>query len=151
MRKILYVGFKGKNNSSYQLVEKICGDKLFLTNSFDGLKRDIENISFDYDVIYMFGLDRNLKDTVRIEKCAEMNNVVVNTQEDLSDFVKLFTKHNIKFSISEKPTHYLCNSAYYHMMNKIKCKAVFFHIPPLRKFSYDLMQKLLNVFAGQIN
>ncbi len=66
----LYVGFKGKGNSSNKIVSSIIGEKLFLTNSFDGLKRDIENISKSYESIYMFGLDKSLKGTVRIESAA---------------------------------------------------------------------------------
>jgi hypothetical protein len=37
--KILYVGFKGKNNSSFKLVDSMKGDHLFLTNSFEGVYR----------------------------------------------------------------------------------------------------------------
>ena len=40
--KILYVGFKGKNNSSFKLVDSMKGDHLFLTNSFEGVYRDID-------------------------------------------------------------------------------------------------------------
>lgn len=44
LMRVLYTGFKGKNNSSYQLVSNISGEKLFLTNSFEGLKKDIVNV-----------------------------------------------------------------------------------------------------------
>ena len=40
--RILYVGFKGKNNTSFQLVSALDGERLFLTNSFSGIERDIE-------------------------------------------------------------------------------------------------------------
>lgn len=53
--KILYTGFKGKNNSSFQLLNKFPVAKVYLTNSFDGLKRDIMGISEDYDFVVMFG------------------------------------------------------------------------------------------------
>ncbi len=69
--KILYTGFKGKNNSSYQLIQSIQGNKLLLTNSFEGLRRDIENIDLFYDLAIMFGLDKTLKNRVRIECVAE--------------------------------------------------------------------------------
>ena len=46
MMKILYTGFRGKNNASCQLVEMINpNDKVLLTNSFDGIKKDLNNIS----------------------------------------------------------------------------------------------------------
>lgn len=57
---ILYVAFKGKNNASYQLLSNLNGDKLLLTNSHDGLKRDIDMKSEQYDLIFMFGIDKTL-------------------------------------------------------------------------------------------
>ena len=80
--RVLYTGFRGKNNSSYQLLAKIFGQKLFLTNSFDGLKKDIMNITEQYDLVVMFGLDTRLKDAVRIEKVAEWENERIITQLD---------------------------------------------------------------------
>ncbi len=59
---ILYTGFKGKNNSSYQLLQLIDGNKLFLTNSFEGLRRYIEQVEKQYDCSIMLGLDRTLND-----------------------------------------------------------------------------------------
>ena len=61
--KILYTGFKGKNNASCQLIELIDpSDKILLTNSFEGIKRDLDNISLElYDLIIMFGINKKLK------------------------------------------------------------------------------------------
>ena len=43
MMKILYTGFKGKNNASCQIIELINpSDKILLTNSFEGIKRDLD-------------------------------------------------------------------------------------------------------------
>ena len=39
---ILLTAFKGEHNSSYQLIKDVKCDKLFLTNSFEGLEEDIE-------------------------------------------------------------------------------------------------------------
>ena len=55
LMRVLYTGFKGKNNSSYQLLSKISGERIFLTNSFDGLKKDIMNVTDQYDLVVMFG------------------------------------------------------------------------------------------------
>ena len=70
--KVLYTGFKGKNNSSYQLLFKHPGHKLFLTNSFKGLEKDIMNVTDQFDLVVMFGLDTSLKEFVRIESVAEV-------------------------------------------------------------------------------
>ena len=53
--KILYTGFKGKNNASCQLVEQINpSEKLLLTNSFGGIKRDLDSIPLEsYELIIM--------------------------------------------------------------------------------------------------
>ena len=72
MRK-LYTAFKGSHNTSFQLVNQINGDKLFLTNSFQGLEKDILSLRTDYDAIYMLGIDKNLKNSIRIETCANYN------------------------------------------------------------------------------
>ena len=82
--KTLYVGFKGIHNSSNKLVRNLQGEKYFLTNSFEGLKRDIENLVGEYEQVYMFGLDKALKDSVRIEKCAEKDGERIYTQMLLS-------------------------------------------------------------------
>ena len=49
--KTLYVGFKGIHNSSNKLVRNLQGEKYFLTNSFEGLKRDIENLVGEYEQV----------------------------------------------------------------------------------------------------
>ena len=48
IERILYVGFKGKNNSSFKLVDSMKGDHLFLTNSFEGVYRDIDILKKEY-------------------------------------------------------------------------------------------------------
>ena len=53
---ILYVGFKGKNNSSCKLVSSLKGEQLFLTNSFEGVRRDIDALTREYKKVIMFGL-----------------------------------------------------------------------------------------------
>lgn len=148
MRKVLYVGFKGKNNSSHKLVESLKGEKCFLTNSFNGLKKDIDNVNDKYDIVYMFGLDKTLKDVIKIEKYAELNNHIVRSTVDLSNIIQKFDEYDVKYIISRQPTYYLCNEAYYHMLFKMKSQAVFFHIPALKYLSEDLHQRLLNVFNG---
>ncbi len=42
----LFVGFKGKNNASSVLVEELPSEHLLLTNSFTGLKKDIDSTNY---------------------------------------------------------------------------------------------------------
>ena len=50
---ILFTGFKGKNNSSCILAEQLSQEHLLLTNSYAGLKRDIDCIDKEYDLVVM--------------------------------------------------------------------------------------------------
>lgn len=140
--KVLYTGFKGRNNSSYQLLSEISGEKLFLTNSFEGLKRDIMSISDTYDLVIMFGLDTNLKDTVRIECVAEYEGRIETTKADYAALCRCLEENDIQCIVSENPTQYLCNAAYYHMLHKTDGKAVFIHIPSIKNMSETMSKKL---------
>lgn len=143
MLRILYTGFKGKNNSSYQLLAKIPGQKLFLTNSFDGLKKDIMNVTEQYGLVVMFGLDTRLKDTVRIEKVAEWENERIITQVDCDAICKSMVTSGIPCVVSNIPTRYLCNAAYFHMLQKFSGKVVFVHVPSLKNMSGSMVCKIL--------
>lgn len=141
--RVLYTGFKGKNNSSYQLLDKISGQKLFLTNSFDGLKKDIMNVAEEYDLVVMFGLDTRLKDAVRIEKVAEWENEKIITQLDCDEIHTNMVACGISCVVSNIPTRYLCNAAYFYMLKKCSRKVVFIHIPPLKNMSESMVCKIL--------
>lgn len=71
--KILFTAFKGVHNTSFQLVDQTAANHILLTNSFQGLEKDISFISSDYSIVYMFGVDKKLIDKVRIETCAKYN------------------------------------------------------------------------------
>ena len=142
--RVLYIGFKGTYNSSNKLVNQFYGEKYFLTNSFNGLKKDIQDIDKEYDFVYMFGLDKRLKKSVRVEKCAEKNGEVIYTRANIDNIKNRLKKNGIKSMLSEKPTHYLCNEAYYYMLNKMRCPVVFIHIPSLRYLTDEMMGQLVN-------
>ena len=143
--KVLFTAFKGKNNTSYQFVSRTNKNSFYLTNSFMGLEKDISSIEGDYDTVYMFGIDKNLVGEVRVETCAEYNGEYIISRFDLMDLKETLKNYNIGFSISPKPTHYLCNAAYYHMLKK-NLNTIFIHIPSLKGMNDDLMNKLLCVF-----
>ena len=140
--KVLYTGFKGKNNSSNQLLSEISGEKQFLTNSFEGLKRDIMSISDTFDLVIMFGLDTNLKDTVRIEKVAKYEGGIEITKADCAAICRCLEENDIQCIVSENPTQYLCNAAYYHMLHKTDGKAVFIHIPSIKNMSETMLENI---------
>ena len=133
----LYTAFKGKHNSSCCLLDKIDGDKLLLTNSFGGLKRDIDGIGKEYSTVYMFGLDKRLKNSVRVEPCAEKDGKKLFTKINTAEIIDKLTVSGLKCNLAENPTHYLCNEAYYFMLKKYDGRALFIHIPPLKYFSNE--------------
>ena len=145
MNRKLYIGFKGKNNASCILAKSISANSFLLTNSFEGLKRDIDSLSCAYDSVILFGIDKNLTDTVRIEKvaekdtryCSELNLEYLSAQLDAV---------GISNYLSDKPTHYLCNDAYWYLLRKFNGKAVLIHIPSIKNISEHLIEKLKLAF-----
>ena len=108
----LYVAFKGNGNSSNKIVRSLSGDKLFLTNSYNGLKKDIDDINTTYDLVYMFGLDKKLN------------------------------KSGIDTIIGNIPIQSLCNEAYWHMLKKFNCHVLFFHIPSIKYITDNFIKKI---------
>ncbi len=141
--RVLYTGFKGKNNSSYQLLSKILGEKLFLTNSFEGLKKDIMNVKDSYDMVVMFGLDISLKDTVRIECVAELDGIERVTKISCDEICRCLTVNEVRCAVSNIPTQYLCNAAYFHMLQKVSGKALFIHVPSTKNMSEKLTGEIV--------
>lgn len=140
---ILYVGFKGKKNASFKLVSMLNGDKLFLTNSFDGVDRDIRGLASDYSAVYMFGIDKNLIDSVRIERRAEQNGCFLTSNLLLENIAEKLKINGVRSSISNRPTRYLCNDAYFRMLARVNGNAVFIHIPGIKHISDELITGII--------
>ena len=140
---ILFTAFKGKNNSSAILLDKITGDKLYLTNSYVGLAKEINHLEQIYDVVLMFGLDKNLDNEIMIEKIAENDGDIIVTNFDTEKIKRYFEKRNIKCTVSNTSTKYLCNAAYYDMLQKNFRNVLFIHIPTLKNLGQDLFTELL--------
>lgn len=138
----LYIGFKGKNNASCALVNHLSEHPFLLTNSFDGVKRDIECLPDYYDSVLMFGVDKNLKNTVRIERVAEREGIRLYSDLDLRHISKCLDATGVANSISDTPTKYLCNEAYWFSLQKYKGKAVFIHIPTVKYVNNDFLEKM---------
>ncbi|MCR4677876.1 MAG: hypothetical protein K5679_03880 [Lachnospiraceae bacterium] len=133
--KELYIGFKGKNNTSAMLVSALSGQPFLLTNSFSGLKRDIDELPADYDAVYLFGVDKNLTDSFRIEQYAAKENARLTTTLNLEAITKRLSDAGINSTISKTPTYYLCNEAYWYLLVKYQGRAVLIHIPTIKNFS----------------
>lgn len=143
--KILYTGFKGKNNASCQLVELInANDKVLLTNSFEGIKKDLAKISLEsYDLIIMFGINKNLKDKLIIEINSNLNLEYLNTKVNYDELKSMISDNDIEVDLNFKPTKYLCNYAYHNALLRNN-NSIFIHIPGISKIT-DI-NKIASVF-----
>ncbi len=152
-KKSLFVGFKGKQNSSGLLVTELSkslslsdvsdlNSFCLLTNSFSGVKRGIDSILEKYEQVIMFGCDKSLKSCVRIERFAEKDGIKFETNLDLELLSKRLGEGGIENVISEIPTHYLCNEAYWYALQKFDGKAVFVHIPTLKNIDENFISKM---------
>ena len=148
--RILLTGFKGKNNSSSILVQSISENYRLLTNSFEGLKKDIEEIDEGFDFLIMLGCDKNLKVFVRIERFAEKNGEKIASALDLENISKNLAAAEINNFISDSPGHYFCNEAYWHALRKFNGKVVFIHIPTIKNIDDDFIDKLKKFVSYEI-
>ena len=131
--RILFAGFRGTRNASGILAEQMSGDCCLLTNSFSGLERDVEAIDRNaFDDVIMFGVDRELAGTVRIERVAVKDGVQYASSLDLEAIAESIRAAGLGAVISVDPTSWLCNDAYWHMLRKFDGRAVFLHIPTIR-------------------
>lgn len=138
----LYVSFKGNGNSANKIVRSLNGEKVFLTNSYNGLKKDIDNINGIYDSVYMFGVDKNLKGIVRIECVAQKGDVCLYSDIDCNSIAVKFNKSGIITDLGNIPVQSLCNDAYWYMLRKCNCHAVFFHVPSIKYITEDFIEKI---------
>ena len=141
----LFVGFKGKNNVSQMLVKSISKDSFLLTNSFCGILKDIEAIDESYDSVFLFGIDKNLKNSVRIERVAKMEYKEFSAL-NLEKLSVQLDEIGIANGIYENPTHYLCNYAYWYLLRKFNGKAVLIHIPSIKNANFDLIKGICRAF-----
>lgn len=149
MNKVLLTAFYGKYNSSNMLVNIIDEniDKLILTNSFIKLEQELNNVALEeYDLILMFGINKILKDEIRLEQTAKLDDML-NTCIDIKLICELCNKY-IKTSINNVPTKYLCNRAYYHTLKR-NLNTLFIHIPGFSKITnMNLLADMIKEIIG---
>lgn len=144
----LYVAFKGNGNSSNKIVRSLSGDKLFLTNSYNGLKKDIDDINTTYDLVYMFGLDKKLKGNIRIDCVAKKDDIQLYSDMDFNSIALKLNKSGIDTILGNIPIQSLCNEAYWHMLKKFNCHVLFFHVPSI-KYITDIFIKKIETILGE--
>lgn len=143
----LYAAFKGNGNSANKIVRSLDGDKLFLTNSYGGLKKDIDNVNDTYDLVYMFGLDKALKGNVRVESTARKDGVCLYSDVDFHSIATELNQSGIMTQTGNTPMQSLCNEAYWHMLKKYNCHVLFFHVPSIKYITEDFIAKISAVLC----
>ena len=59
--------------------------------------------------------------------------------------------HGVENVVSEIPTQYLCNMAYFNALHKFEGKAMFIHIPSLKNMSEDMMDRIAKCMEEMAN
>ena len=144
--KILFTGFNGFNNTSKVIIDKINNDKLLFNNSYKEIDNQLVNSNVEeYDLIIMLGLKSNLKRSIRLEVNSFLNDELVTTNISYCNVKKYFNDNGISCIVNDKPTNYLCNYAYYKVLQKNK-NTIFIHVPKLKNIK-DL-DKLINLISN---
>ncbi|MEE1019306.1 MAG: hypothetical protein UH824_07490 [Acutalibacteraceae bacterium] len=140
---ILLTAFKGECNSSKLLLDKVCDDnivKKLLTNSFGSCEREIVQYICEYDPEYVISFGQKPhSDCLYIEPTACHNGVCIDTDFDVSNLQSSLNRSGIACTVSDKPTAYLCNHAYFFGLDliqksRLNTKMVFIHLPSVRQF-----------------
>lgn len=127
------------------MVKSISADSYLLTNLFKGLKKDIDFLSRSYDYVILFDIDKKLIDTVRVEKVSEKETKEFSALNLDAVSAQLVTV-GISNYLSDKPTHYLCNEAYWYLLRKFNRREVLIHIPSIKNINEKLIDGLKQVF-----
>lgn len=123
-------------------------ETVFITNSFQGAKRDVLSVDEHlYDQIVMLGIDKNLTDSIKIELTAAVDEHFVETCFNVDKLTSFCVENAVNYLINASPTAYLCNTAYYHMLNK-KQNTIFIHIPSIGRMNSDFMKLLIDLFRN---
>lgn len=144
--KVLFTGFKGYNNPSNVIINKIIGkisnDTLLFNNSYNQIDKQLDKINIEgYNLILMLGLINNLKKSIRIEANAYLDKELLTTNINYDELGEYFIYNGVKCLINHKPTNYLCNYAYYKVLKRNK-NAIFIHLPKLNNI--DQLTKLIS-------
>lgn len=142
MKKILVAGFKGEDNSSKVLLDKIdCKYKLYLENDFDISEEQLEMKlrEEDYDEVVIFG-SKTLVKSIYIELTGKRNNKQYCTNYDYNKISEYLKLNGYKTNISNDAGNYLCNNIYFYGLELISkkyqnVKLIFIHIPALKNIN----------------
>lgn len=154
---VLLTAFKGNNNSSKLLLDKVNGGnitKKLLTNSFDGCEREILQYISVCNPKYIISFGRKpLINKLYIETLACCEDLCISTNFDISFLKKSLEGVDLPFKLSDKAGDYLCNYVYFKGLEFLKqsnskAKMIFIHVPDMKRFqNIDKVASWLNDFC----
>lgn len=157
---ILLTAFKGSNNSSKILLDMASGSNItknLLTNSFDACEREIVRYISECSPKYVISFGRKpVINRLYIEPIACRDDVCNNTNFDISLLKDSLTGYGVRYKVSDKPSNYLCNHAYfagleYIKQSKSETKMIFIHTPDMKRFqNIDLVSEWLSDFCTEL-
>lgn len=139
--KYIYIGFKGKNNPSSYIATQF-QESFLLTNSFQGIDKNILKIEECKDGIILFGLKPELKNQIQVEQVCCYNGNEISSKFDFSYLNQALKDFEVKFN--KIPSKYLCNYAYFRLCEKFKYNVILLHIPFAKEFADEILQCLLD-------
>lgn len=81
---------------------------------------------------------------IRIDSVAAKDGVWLCSDIDVDAIMRKLNENGIVVSIGTTPTKYLCNEAYWYMLNKYDKRVVFFHIPSIGYITEEYIEKVKN-------
>ena len=90
----------------------------------------------------MFGLDKTLKGSIRIEYAARRDNVCLYSDMDLDMLAGKLNERGIITSTGNTPAQSLCNEAYWYMLRKFNCHVVFLHVPSIKYITDSFIESI---------
>lgn len=88
---------------------------------------------------------------MRIEQVAEKENIVCSSSINLESISVHLNSVGISNEISNSPTHYLCNEAYWYLLQKFKGNVILVHIPSIKNINGAFIEKMKQVFSDEEN
>lgn len=98
----------------------------------------------------MFGLDSRLKDRIRIEPKAVIEGNNRKTIYDIGNFVEAFESNGLQVTIARRATSYLCNYAYYRVLEIMGGRATFVHIPSEQNLTDEMKANIHSAIRTSI-
>lgn len=91
----------------------------------------------------MFGVDKSLISSVRLEESAAMDGKRLYSKLELIKIAESLKPAGIDPVISDDPERSLCNEAYWHVLTRFEGRAVFIHIPTLKHVDKAFLDKMI--------